>query len=84
MIEAKGPTYTDILIKAEKSNFLTNILTGLLDQSLRQVQAAGARPLRWYFADTRAADDARLLFARRDVGREKIQVVVLPFTGSRK
>ena len=48
--------FTDILRKelaAQSAGKKTewNVINGLLKQSERQVQAAGVRPVRWYFAD---------------------------------
>ena len=84
MVEAKGPTFTDILRKAVKSTFVDNVNKKLLDQGLSQIQAAGTREVRWYFADKDAADYVRDLFLRKGDGRERIEIEVLPYVGKRK
>ena len=48
-----------------------------LDQSARQIAAAGERPIRWYFAEPEAAEFARQLFKESRGGRENIEIVVL-------
>lgn len=83
MIEIKGPTYTEILEKELRSQAAGkdadwSVVSDLLGQSERQVQAAGARPIRWYFADQAAADAVRQIFAKEDKGRERIEVRVVP------
>jgi len=50
----------------------------------RQVQAAGVRPVRWYFADAFAADKARELFAEDGRGQERIEIRVVPALRSGK
>jgi hypothetical protein len=55
-----------------------------LEQSERQLAALGSRQLRWYFAEPEAADFARKLFAEAGGGRERIEIVVLPYPGSNK
>jgi hypothetical protein len=89
MIEAKGPTFTDILRKelaaqSAGKKMEWNVINGLLKQSERQVQAAGVRPVRWYFADSFAADEVREIFARRGRGRERIEIRVVPAQRSGK
>ena len=84
MVEAKGPTYGTILAKAKASTFGDNLFRELDDQSGRQVQAAQGRGMRWYFADASTADIARTRFREQDKGRERIEIVVLPFIGGGK
>jgi hypothetical protein len=61
---------------------LNNTTADWLDQSKRQLEAAGDRPVRWYFAQSKSAEIAKQLFARDDEGRERIEIVVLPKEGS--
>jgi hypothetical protein len=82
MIEAKGPTFTTILMKSlkdPKNKPYWGVVNGLLDQSERQVLAAGSREVVWYFADRVAAHAVRSIFAEEDKGRENIEIRVLPY-----
>jgi hypothetical protein len=56
MVGAKGPAYVGLInFPAGKKS-----VTGeFLERSLNQVQAAGGRPIRWYFAEAAAAEFAR-------------------------
>jgi hypothetical protein len=49
----------------------------LWKQALSQVQAAGERRIRWYFAERKAADYVRELF-RDDLDRDRIDIVHAP------
>jgi hypothetical protein len=78
MIEAKGTGY------AEKLNdWLENgrevpwkfIEQEMMDQSERQLEAAGGRPIEWHFAEKEVADYVRELFARE---RPDITVIYTP------
>jgi hypothetical protein len=53
-----------------------------LDESARQIAAANGRPIRWYFAEPEAAEFAKELF--KGDGREKIELVVLPWPGKKQ
>ena len=77
MVDAKGPGYAGLISfpKGEES-----VSGEFLDQSLREVQAAGDRPTRWYFAEAATAEFARELFKTSNQGREKIEIVVLPWS----
>jgi hypothetical protein len=55
-----------------------------LDQSMRQIQAAGWRRVRWYFSTPQAAAFAEHLFKTEDKGRQDIDIVYLPFPGDDK
>jgi hypothetical protein len=44
-----------------------------------QIQAAGSRPVRWYFSQKEVADYAGKLFEKADAGREGIQVIYRPW-----
>jgi hypothetical protein len=46
-------------------------------QALDQVQAAGSRPVRWYFSEKQTADFVRGLFSR-DTVRSRIEIVYAP------
>jgi hypothetical protein len=52
----------------------------LLEQVTRQTEAAGARPIIWFFAEESAADYVRKLF-ERDVRLNQIEVVFYPPMG---
>jgi hypothetical protein len=82
MIEAKGPTFTDILRKAEASaSAKWRVLDTTFGQADREVRAAGLRPVIWFFADDFAADYFRREFEETDKGRERIIVRVLHYKG---
>jgi len=50
-------------------------------ESGRQIAASDGRPVRWYFAELKAARDARQLFdSDPDRGRQRIEVVFLPWS----
>lgn len=85
MIEAKGPTFTDILRKAQASHSGDwSVVSGVLDQADRQLGAAGSRPVIWFFSDEYAAEYFRDEFEATDKGRERIVVKVLHYEGARK
>lgn len=76
MVEAKGPGYAGLLsFKKGKDN----VTDEWLDQSGRQIAAAGGRPIRWYFAEPEAAAYARELFKGAKGGRENIEIIDLPW-----
>jgi hypothetical protein len=78
MIEAKGG-YAGVLSFPEGKN---SVSEDWLDQSSAQVAASGGRPIRWYFAEPETAAFAEGLFATGKGGRERIEIVVLPWSGS--
>jgi hypothetical protein len=51
------------------------------NQAERQVQAAGDRPVRWYFSEKKAADFVRDLF-EGDPIRGRIEIVHVPMPES--
>jgi hypothetical protein len=53
-----------------------------LEQSGRQIAAAGGRPIRWYFAEPEAAAFAREIFTGG--GRENIEIIDLPWRGKKQ
>jgi hypothetical protein len=81
MVDAKGPEYARLISfpKGEES-----VEKQFLDQSLREVQAAGDRPIRWYFAEAAAAEFARELFEANNQGRGRIEIVVLPWSKTKQ
>jgi hypothetical protein len=77
MVDAKGPEYARLISFPEAEDSVTK---QFLDQSLREVQAAGDRPIRWYFAEAAAAEFARELFRKDQKGRGRIEIDVLPWS----
>lgn len=77
MVDAKGPEYARLISFPPVRD---SIRDEFLERSLNQVQAAGDRPIRWYFAEAAAAEFARDLFKANNNGREKIEIVVLPWS----
>jgi hypothetical protein len=57
------------------------LLDRLWEQAERQVEAAGDRPIRWYFSEEKAADYIRYLF-RGDSIRGRIEIVHVPMPES--
>ena len=49
-----------------------------LKQAFDQIQAAGTRPVRWYFSQKQVADYAGELFNKADNGLESIQIIFQP------
>jgi hypothetical protein len=76
MVDAKGPGYAYLLTY---DGVNTSVVGKLLKGSARQLAALGARQLRWYFAESEAADSVRALFDESDEGRERIEIVILPW-----
>ena len=76
MVDAKGPEYANLLaFDAGRES----VEQEFLDESARQLSALGGRQLRWYFAEPAAAEFARELFRTKDEGRERIEIVDLPW-----
>jgi hypothetical protein len=76
MVDAKGPEYANLLTfdagrRSVRAEFLA--------ESSRQLAALGNRQLRWYFAEPAAAAFARQLFATSGGGRDRIEIVDLPW-----
>jgi hypothetical protein len=80
MVDAKGPGYADLLSSSFQQRQDVGATAKLVDQALRQTQAARARPIIWFFAEESAADYVRELFAR-DVRLSQIEVVFYPPMG---
>jgi hypothetical protein len=76
MVEAKGPGYVPLL-----QNIWTafSVIDEWVGESGRQLDASHGRPIRWYFAEPEAAAFAASLFHAAGQGREKIEIVVLPW-----
>jgi hypothetical protein len=51
---------------------------------LRQISAAGQRPIRWYFSEKEAADFVRVQFYFSRYIRDRIDIEVRPFPGRRQ
>jgi hypothetical protein len=82
MADAKGPVY-EKLLTFEKP--MGSVIMEWWQRSGRQIAASGGRPVRWYFAELRAALDARALFdSDRYEGRARIEVVFLPWSKERR
>jgi hypothetical protein len=78
MVDAKGD-YAGVLAFSQGSGSIAN---QWVDQSGAQIAASGGRPVRWYFAEAASADFARRLFEKAGGGRDRIEIVVLPWPGS--
>jgi hypothetical protein len=64
--------------------FGEKIARDMLDQSARQLEGSGGRPVVWVFAAKEAADRARKLFDTNDEGRERITVLYIPWVRSNR
>src|SRR5438105_14836364 len=80
MIEAKGE-YAGVL-SFEKGE--ENLKAEWLEQSGRQIAAAGGRRIRWYFAEPETAAFAKKIFKEAQSGREDIEIVVQPWPGNKR
>jgi len=80
MVEAKGPGYADLLSKSFQQREDVGASAKLLKQATSQVEAAGTRPIIWFFAEENAADYVRELF-KDDVRLRQIEVIAYPSTG---
>jgi len=76
MVDAKGPGYARLLTFDAGRR---SVRDEFLYESSRQLAALGNRQLRWYFAEPAAAAFARQLFATSDGGRDRIEIVDLPW-----
>ena len=84
MIEAKGPGTARVIEASQGRGFRSNVEARFLDQSARQLQAAGGRPVISFCAEKRTADYLRELFKERDEGRSKIVIAWVPFVGRQR
>ena len=78
MFEIKGETYTHLL----STSFGWKEERDMLDQSARQIQASGGRPIIWVFAEEEAAQKMWKRFQEVDKGRENITIVYIPWVRS--
>jgi hypothetical protein len=78
MVDAKGD-YGGVLAFPQGED---SIAEDWVDQSGAQIAASGGRRVRWYFAELASANFARELFKNAGEGRERIEIVVLPWPGS--
>jgi hypothetical protein len=76
MVEAKGPGYADLL---QNPWTAASVIDEWVRESGRQLDASHGRPIQWYFAEPEAAAFAASLFWAARQGREKIEIVVLPW-----
>jgi hypothetical protein len=58
------------------------VIDQLWDAALRQLQAAGDRHIRWYFAEKKTADFVSDLFDRDPGGRGNIKIIYAPMPGA--
>ncbi|HEX7968829.1 MAG TPA: Tox-REase-5 domain-containing protein, partial [Stellaceae bacterium] len=77
MIEAKGTGYLEMLEK-ESDYPWDGVEAKMLRQARSQLQAAGARPIEWHFAEREVADYVRDLFRKQNV---QITVIYSPPPG---
>jgi hypothetical protein len=77
MIDAKGPGFWRLIQQSIKYKFNNSLDNRFLNQGMKQILAARNRHVRWYIEETETANYIRKLFADRDEGRERIEVVVL-------
>ena len=88
--DCEHSTGTMIETKDEYSGLLTfeqgiqSVADEFLDQSKRQVDAAGTRAIRWYFSEQKTADFTQELFDGIKGGRETIKIIVLPWPGKKR
>jgi hypothetical protein len=78
MIEAKSTGYLQMLQRWRERGGIypwKNAERDMLDQSERQLEAAGGRPIEWHFAEKEVADYVRALFAKERPG---ITVIYTP------
>ena len=78
LIEYKGPGYAVQFEFSYAAKYEERLTRDWLDQATRQVEASGGRPIIWYFAEERARDHARQIFAKRPVLR-RIRTEYAPF-----
>ena len=80
MVDAKGPGYADLLSQEFQQREDFGASVKLLEQATRQAEAAGPRPIIWFFAEESAADYVRKLF-KKHVRLSHIEVVFYPPMG---
>jgi Restriction endonuclease fold toxin 5 len=77
MLEAKGPGYSKMLHEDSVMPW-KGVQDRILRQADDQLQAAGKRPIEWYFHEKDVADYVRELFEKRGI---TIQVIYKPMPG---
>jgi hypothetical protein len=80
MIDAKY-TYSQFFTSERREGIRGFIEAKMLNDARRQVSAAGARPIEWYFAERGAVYYARSLFQREGI---PIKAFWLPWSGTQK
>ncbi len=55
-----------------------------LKQAMDQIQAAGTRPVRWYFSQKQVADCAGEIFRNAGNGLQNIKIKFEPWPGRKK
>jgi hypothetical protein len=80
MVEIKDG-YDGFLESDWGRDFLAEIF---VKQAMDQIQAAGTRPLRWYFSQKEVADYAREIFNDAGAGLQEIETIFKPWPGRRK
>jgi hypothetical protein len=71
MLEAKGPGYSKMLHEDSEMPW-KGVQDRILRQANDQLEAAGTRPIEWYFHEKDVADHVRDLFERQKI---TIQVI---------
>lgn len=88
--DCEHSTGTMVEIKDGYADFLETdwgkalVTQSFLNQAMDQIEAAGTRPVRWYFSQKQVADFAKGLFEIADEGRRNIQVIFEPWPGRKK
>jgi hypothetical protein len=55
-----------------------------LKQAVDQIQAAGTRPIRWYFSQKQVADYAKEIFSTPGANLQNIDIIFEPWPGRGK
>ncbi len=82
-LECASVCVVDASGKIVREGKVASVSGDWLDQSGAQVEASGGRPIRWYFAEPATAAFAERLFETGGGGRDRIEIKVLPWPGSR-
>jgi hypothetical protein len=76
LLEAKGPGYLDFFKKGGEPGGWFKGAEKMVEQAMRQVEAANGTPIQWYFAEREVADAMRIRFM--DEGLGMIDVIHRP------
>jgi hypothetical protein len=80
LAEYKGPGYS---YHFQKKDFIwDNMKKEIIEQSLRQYQSRGGRPLTWYVEERDVSLEIKQIFKDNDDGREHIGVAWWPWPGN--